>query len=406
MINVQQATEIIRANTLTALIKEVPLTDALGRILREPIRADRDFPPFHRVMMDGIALRFEGIGQGLDTFQVAGIQHAGSPPQSLTDASQCLEVMTGTVLPTGADTVVRYEDLELTQNDGLYFARLKVIPDQSGYHVHRQGTDRKAQEMLLSAGRRLSPADIGVTASVGKSTLKVSQALSVAVISTGDELVDMDQEPLPYQIRRSNAYALSAALSQAGAHTELFHLPDNPLLLQQELGSRLQRFDCLVLSGGVSMGKADFIPGVLTELGVEKLFHTVAQRPGKPMWFGQSKAGKVVFALPGNPVSTFMCTYRYVLPWLRASLQEKSHAVPKAALAETITFKPPLTYFLQVRTFQDEQGRLMACPHPGSGSGDLANLIESQAFLELPAERTNFEPGETFEVWTFRSWRG
>jgi molybdopterin molybdotransferase len=297
--------------------------------------------------------------------------------------------------------VVRYEDLEFTQNDGLYFARLKVVPGQSGHHVHRQATDRKAQETLLSAGRKLSPADIGVAASVGRSRLQVSQALSVAVISTGDELVDVDQEPLPHQIRRSNAYALSAALRQAGAQTELFHLPDYPLLLQQELGSLLQRFDGLVLSGGVSMGKADFIPGVLTELGVKKLFHTVAQRPGKPMWFGQSKAGKIVFALPGNPVSTFMCTYRYVLPWLRASLQEKSRAVPKAVLAETVTFKPLLTYFLQVRIGQNEQGRLMARPHPGSGSGDLTNLIESQAFLELPAERTTFEPEEAFEVWKF-----
>jgi molybdopterin molybdotransferase len=401
MISVQQATEIIRANTLTALIEEVPLTAAMGRVLREPIRADRDFPPFHRVTMDGIALRFEGIGQGIDTFQVAGIQHAGSIPQSLTNASQCLEVMTGTVLPKGADTVVRYEDLEFTQRDGLYFARLKVAPQLSGQNIHRQATDRKAQDMLLSAGRKLSPADIGVVASVGKSTLKVSQALTIALISTGDELVDIDQEPLPHQIRRSNTYALSAALSQAGAQTELFHLPDNPLLLQQELGSLLQRFDCLVLSGGISMGKADFIPGVLTELGVEKLFHTVAQRPGKPLWFGQSDAGKVVFALPGNPVSTFMCTYRFVLPWLSASLQQKPQPVPKAVLAESVTFNPPLTYFLQVQTFQDDQGRLMARPFPGGGSGDLANLVESQAFLELPSDRTSFEPGEAFDIWKF-----
>ena len=401
MISVQQATEIIRANTLTAPIEEVPLTAALGRVLRESIRADRDFPPFHRVTMDGIALRFEGIQQGMETFQVAGVQHAGSPPQSLTDASHCLEVMTGTVLPKGADTVVRYEDLAFSQSNGSDFARLKVVPKRSGENVHRQATDRQAQDMLLSAGRRLSPADIGVAASVGKLTLKVSQALLVAVISTGDELVDIDQEPLPYQIRRSNAYALSAALNQAGAQTELFHLPDNPLLLQQDLGSLLQRFDCLVLSGGVSMGKADFIPGVLTELGVEKLFHTVAQRPGKPMWFGQSNEGKVVFALPGNPVSTFMCTYRYVLPWLSASLQQKPQPVPKAVLAEPVTFSPPLTYFLQVQTFQDDQGRLMASPFPGGGSGDLANLIESQAFLELPSDRTTFEPGEAFDVWKF-----
>jgi len=401
MISVEEATRIVQENTRPAPIEEVPLLAAQGRILRESIRADRDFPPFHRVTMDGIALRFDGFGQGNQAFEVTGVQHAGSPQQSLKDVSQCLEVMTGTVLPEGADTVIRYEDLDFSEHDGKRYAHVKVPSEIRGLNVHRQGSDRKACDLLFSPGTKIGPSHIGVAASVGKATLQVSQPLRLAVISTGDELVDISQEPLPHQIRRSNAYALAAAFGRVGAQTELFHLRDDQALLRKELGTLLQNFDCMVLSGGVSMGKADFIPGVLAQLEVEKLFHTVAQRPGKPFWFGRSPDGKAVFALPGNPVSTFMCSQRYVLPWLKTCLQHKEEAPLTAVLAEPVTFKPPLTYFLQVQTYQDTDGRLMARPHPGGGSGDLANLLDSDAFLELPAEKSDFAAGERFKVWKF-----
>jgi molybdopterin molybdotransferase len=401
MISVAEATRIVLENTHPALIEEVPLLAAQGRILREPIRADRDFPPFHRVTMDGIALRFDDFRQGNQAFEVAGVQHAGSLQQSLKEASQCLEVMTGTVLPEGADTVIRYEDLDFSERDGRRYAHVKLQPESSGLNVHRQGSDRQAGDLLISPGTKIGPSHIGVAASVGKATLRVSQPLRMAVISTGDELVDIGQEPLPHQIRRSNAYALAAAFGRVGAQTELFHLRDEPDLLRKELATLLQSFDCLVLSGGVSMGKADFVPGALAQLGVEKRFHTVAQRPGKPFWFGRSPEGKAVFALPGNPVSTFMCAHRYVLPWLKTCLQEKEAPIPTAVLAEPVVFKPPLAYFLQVQTYQDPDGRLMARPHPGGGSGDLANLLDANAFLELPAEKSEFAAGERFQIWEF-----
>jgi molybdopterin molybdotransferase len=403
MISVEEATRIIQAHAHPSPTEEVALTDALGRILREPIRADRDFPPFHRVTMDGIAIRFEGLQRGIHTFTIVGEQHAGSPPQTLTDAAHCLEVMTGTVLPIGADTIIRYEDIELTERDGQKFAQVHIAPENSWYNVHLQGSDRKAEDVLLTIGTKLSPADIGVIASVGKAWLKVSKPLSVAIISTGDELVDIHEQPLPYQIRRSNAYALSAALTQVGARTSLFHFRDDQELLRLELGKLLPQFDCLVLSGGVSMGKADFIPGVLAELGVEKLFHTLAQRPGKPFWFGSSAKGQAVFALPGNPVSTFMCAYRYILPWLKACSQQPPPPTQLAVLAESVTFKPALTYLMQVQTYLNSDGRRMARPYQGGGSGDLANLTNSDAFLELPPDRTLFEAGEVFPLWEFRA---
>ncbi|MES2731805.1 MAG: molybdopterin molybdotransferase MoeA [Bacteroidota bacterium] len=404
MISVADATRLIQTNAKPSPIEEVSLTEAQGRILREPIQADRDFPPFHRVTMDGIAIRFEGLKQGIHSFAIVGEQHAGSPPQTLTEVAHCLEVMTGTVLPTGTDTVIRYEDIELSERNGQQYAQVNTLSPNAWHNVHLQGSDRKADDVLLTIGTPLSPADIGVIASVGKATLKVSKPLSVAIISTGDELVDIHELPLPYQIRRSNAYALSAALTQAGARTSLFHFHDDKELLRQALGKLLQQFDCLVLSGGVSMGKADFIPVVLAELGVEKLFHTVAQRPGKPFWFGKSTNGQAVFALPGNPVSTFMCAYRYVLPWLKACSQQPPAPTKLAVLAEAVTFKPALTYLMQVQTYLATDGRRMARPYQGGGSGDLANLIQSDAFLELPPDRTLFEAGEVFPLWEFRSY--
>ncbi|MBC7920870.1 MAG: molybdopterin molybdotransferase MoeA [Ferruginibacter sp.] len=402
MITVEEATRLMQATATPVPVVAVPLTEAAGRVLREPLRADRDFPPFDRVTMDGIALRFEALRGGRRTFAVAGVQHAGAVPIPLGEGDGCLEVMTGTVLPPGTDTVIRYEDLSFTDRNGGRYAEVTAAPEAAGQNVHRQGSDRRAGDQLLAPGRLLSPPDVGVAASVGRSSLNVSRALTLAVVSTGDELVDVDQLPLPHQIRRSNAYALAAALGQAGARSQLYHLRDDPQQLETELRMILAGADGLVLSGGVSMGKADFVPAVLEALGVQKHFHTVAQKPGKPLWFGTSAEGKAVFALPGNPVSTMLCAIRYVLPWLRTGAQQTPEPPGRAVLTETISFAPPLTYFLPVQTFPGADGRRMGRPRPGGGSGDLANLTEADAFVELPAERKVFEAGEAFPIWKFR----
>jgi molybdopterin molybdotransferase len=219
------------------------------------------------------------------------------------------------------------------------------------------------------------------------------------VIATGDELVDVDKKPLPHQIRKSNSHALAAALHQLGCQADLFHLVDDPKILEEKVGMILNKYELIILSGGVSKGKFDFVPQVLASLGVQKLFHQVNQRPGKPMWFGRSEKN-IVFALPGNPVSTFMCFYRYVKPWLMKSLGSEERP-QLAVLAEDFTFTPDLTYFLQVK-IQNENGKLMAYPIAGGGSGDFANLKEVDGFLELPLERSTFQAGESFPLILFR----
>lgn len=397
MISVETADSIIFSAPIPVTTGERVLGDCLGAVLRAPLLADRDFPPFDRVTMDGIAIAFASWNSGQRTFRIEGIQAAGQVAQVLNNPIHCLEVMTGAVLPAGADTVVRYEDLLIESG----VATLLTDSINPGQNIHRKGSDRALGAELVPVGRILSPAEIATAATVGKTHLRVGIPPRTAVISTGDELVDIDQSPAPHQIRTSNAWAIQAALGQAGLASERFHLPDREELLLSALTDILDTFPFVILSGGVSAGKFDFIPDILKRLGVEMLFHQVAQRPGKPFWFGKRGNQNVVFALPGNPVSTFMCLYRYVLPALRHSLGAGKAAPLYAALSRDVIFKPDLTYFLQVQLQSQPDGRLMAIPFEGRGSGDLANLNDAHAFMELPRGRDLFAAGEAFPVYRY-----
>jgi molybdopterin molybdotransferase len=197
---------------------------------------------------------------------------------------------------------------------------------------------------------------------------------------------------------------LEAAARSGGAVTEAFHFNDDQDVLRHGLPKLLSSFDAVVLSGGVSKGKADFLPGVLRELGVEQIFHEVEQRPGKPFWFGQKPGGAVVFALPGNPVSTFVNYYRYVQPWLRACQSPKMPPTPAlvAVLASDVSFRPRLTHFLPVRLEMAPDGRLLAHPQRAGGSGDLASLLHCDGFLELPPDQSEFPAGEAWPLLRFR----
>jgi len=239
-----------------------------------------------------------------------------------------------------------------------------------------------------------------VLATVGKSNVLVAEYPQIAIVSTGDELVGVNEMPDKHQIRMSNVYAMQAALLEYGITATLHHINDEKLVLKQKLEKILQEHDAVLLSGGVSKGKLDFVPESLDELGVKKFFHKVKQRPGKPFWFGKS-VDTVVFALPGNPVSTFMCFYRYIMPWLHKSF--KQEFIPKRVqLASDYSFKPALTYLLQCNLKIDVNGQLMAEPNAGQGSGDLANLTGADGFLELPSDRIEFKKGEVFDFYEYR----
>ena len=393
--------------------QNVKLQKSIRRILAEDIVADRDFPPFDRVTMDGIAINFSSFQKGQRSFFIENIQAAGQPPLILTDKSHCIEIMTGAVMPSGCDTVVRYEDLKIENG----FAQIQIENIDFQQNTHKKGSDRKAGNVLIQKGTRLSAAEIGTAATVGKSILQVYTLPKVAIISTGNELVEINETPELHQIRRSNIYAIAALLADKfNIAAQLFHFDDNEAEITEGVKNILAEADLVILSGAVSEGKFDFVPKALELNGVKCLFHKVAQRPGKPLWFGQKEQekdgeednqkesdkqnGTVVFGLPGNPVSTFMCACRYVLPWIEQFLGQNK--TPQyAMLSEGFSFKPSLTYFLQVK-IENIQGVLTAKPTTGGGSGDLANLNDADGFLELPLEKTVFLKGEVFKFIGFK----
>lgn len=398
MISIEKATEIVLANTLDLPIETVNLAEAIGQQLREDLVADRDFPPFDRVSMDGIAIQFSDFENGQRDFEIIDIQAAGSPQKNCVQNGVCMEVMTGAILPKGLDSVIRYEDV-LIENS---VAKITIDVIRKGQNIHKKGTDRKAKDLLVKGGKVISAAEIGVAATVGKATLKVSQLPKIAIISTGDELVNVAEKPELHQIRTSNILTLQALLKQHGITASLHHINDNEAQTTAKLEQLLNENEVLLLSGGVSKGKYDFVPKALENLKVEKLFHKVKQRPGKPFWFGKTANHKIVFAFPGNPVSTFMCANRYFLPWLRLSMNLSPFENRFAILVDNFSFKPNLQYFLQVKISYTENGQILAKPIIGKGSGDLANLVEADGFLELPAEKTDFKKGEVYRLIGYR----
>lgn len=380
--------------------ERIDFSDSLGRILAEDIRADRDFPPFHRVMMDGVALNYASLIQGRRSFLIHSIQAAGQVAHRLEDSNGCIEIMTGAVLPLGTDTVIRYEDIDISEARASLKSELSLDRIKQGQNVHPRGSDKSIDDVLIKASKKISSADIGILATVGASDVLVKKLPRVAIISTGDELVDVKETPLDHQIRMSNSYSVSSVLKSMGIQARIFHLKDDKKDLKIKIAEMLSEYDVLIFSGAVSKGAFDFLPEVLEELSVEKLFHKVRQRPGKPLWFGRHIKGPVVFGLPGNPVSTYMCTIRYVHPWLLGCLGAEE-ITDYARLIADFSFNPELTYYLPVSTYKDEVGTTWAKAQLGQGSADLANLSLADGFIELPAEMTAFKKGATFPLYRF-----
>ena len=395
MITSEEAKHIILNSIQEFGVEEIPFIKCVGRILKETIVADRDFPPFNRVSMDGIAIDFNAFQKGQRVFKIEEIQPAGSAQISLQNSENCIEVMTGAVLPKNTNAVIRYEDVEI-KND---VARIIINEVFDFQNIHEKGKDRKVGETLIEKNTIISAAEIGVFATVGKSTIKVAKQPKIMILSTGDELVDVNEKPEEHQIRRSNVFTLVAALEHLKIESETSHITDDKPILRQKIAQFLNDYDVLLCSGAVSKGKFDFLPEVFDELGVEKRFHRVAQRPGKPFWMGETKSCKV-FAFPGNPISTFVNCLAYFYPWYYKSVGVKTKE-ETAILTEDVTFKPNLTYFLQVK-LSHKFGHILATPIKGNGSGDLASLVNADAFIQLPNDKTEFKTGENYPIIRYR----
>ena len=392
MLTPAEAEKMIAENLVSFSREDCPLASAHGRVLRADLVADRDLPPFHRVTMDGYALRASSLAAGLSVFRVEATQAAGMRAFTLGSGDDaCVEVMTGAVIPEGADCVIPYE--ETIREEGT----MRVAPATAvapGSAVHRRGSDHRAGAVMVRAGTRITGREIAVAAAIGAATLTVSAQPKIAVVATGDELVEVDAGVAPHQVRRSNDHAIRAALMSVGFdRIERFHLRDVRQEIEHRLWHIIAEHDVVLVSGGVSKGKFDFLPDVLDAHGVKKLFHGVAQRPGKPFWFGVTQRRTPIFALPGNPVSAYTCLYRYVLPALAQASGMKMDTPRLAALATPFSFKPPLTCFLPVQIASGAGAELLATPHATNTSGDFAGLVATDGFIELPAGQVEFPRG-------------
>lgn len=380
MVSFDQALEYLLKNVPLSAVVACRIEQAAGRVLRENVRADSDFPAFDRVMMDGYGLRWRDWQAGHRTFRVTGSARAGQPMASLAgEAATCLEIMTGAPCPHGADAIVPVEAVTRVTSTAVTFAESGA--PLAGRFIHRAGSDVLAGEILLVPGTLLGSRQIGVAAACGAGFLQVSALPEIAVIATGDELVAVDETPAPHQIRQSNAHSLAAALTLAGyPPSEVGVLNDDVSQARPVFKRLLTSHDWLVLTGAVSMGARDFVPSLLAALGCREIFHGVTHRPGKPAgcWLGPE--GQVILALPGNPVSALTGLHVFLLPALatasgltvppqrRLVLDDRSHAL--------VDF----TRHLPVRIGVDGTAE----PAATGNSGDFIGLLKSDGFITLP----------------------
>ena len=370
----------------------LPISDALGHVLAQEIRSDREYPPFNRSTRDGYAVRASEATQG-DSLRCVGEIKAGDTVSQSLAPCTCVQIMTGAAIPPGADAVVMIE-FTRRSNDSVSFDR----STQSGQNIVPCGSEAHAGDLALKTGLRLGFAELAVAAQVGATTLHCHKQPRVAVLSTGDEVVPITETPGPFHIRNSNTVSLTAQIELAGGvPVPLVNALDRVDDLSAKIEQGL-RDDILVLSGGVSMGKYDLVESVLKGMGAEFYFDAVTIRPGKPTVFGRCR-NTLVFGLPGNPVSTMVTFQLFVIPAIDILSAAEPRPLPllEATLAEPVQEKPGLTHFLPARLdWQKTTPNVRALRW--QGSGDIFTLTRANCFLVVPADRSDIPAGERVSV--------
>lgn len=370
---------------------------ALGRYLADDIASDRDYPPFDRSTRDGYAVRAGDAAHAGAKLRLIGESRAGLPFSGTLAKGECIRILTGASIPAGADAVIMQE---YAVPDGEY-----VIFDHAanaGQNFVAAGTESRSGSIALARGTRIGYAELAAAAQVGRAKLCAAVRPRVAILSTGDEIVDVAQSPGPFEIRNSNSISLAAQVAQAGGEAVLLgNAADDAAELRAkiELGFKS---DILILSGGVSVGTYDFVEEVLRDLGAEFFFDSVAIQPGKPAVFGWCH-GKPVFGLPGNPVSTMVTFELFVAPAIALLSGAQPQPLPllKAKLAQPLNEKPPLAHFLPARITWDANDSRNASVEPISwkSSGDIAAVVRSNCFLVVQGENQKIAAGEWVDVW-------
>ena len=369
------ASQLIEFSIPAAAEVTIELDKSFGKLLRRPVLADRNIPPFDRAMMDGIAIQ-SSTNRG--ALAVEAVQAAGSPALTLLDTNACLEVMTGAPIPVGCDCVVPIEEVTMENGQAKISEKYSYA---AGDFIHREASDHLAGDTMLEPGSVLGAAELAIAASCGACVLQVSRTPQIHLITTGDEVIPPAATPEPFQIRSSHPIAILSAIDSAGlgsvTHT---HIADDEMATREALHHSLATADILILTGGVSKGKFDYIAPLLNEIAGTALFHGVSQRPGKP--FAYFEKPIPIFALPGNPLSVMACLARYVLPALKLHL-----GIPKGVkslpLSSPAPLHPKLTQLLAGRI---KDGKIY--PSSPNNSGDYAALLGCHGVIEIPPSTT------------------
>jgi molybdopterin molybdotransferase len=397
MLSFEQALNIVKEKLATGDlhlgVEVVPLGEARGRVLGEDVVSDRDYPPFHRSIRDGFAVRAADVAQPPVDLHLRGEIRAGGHFTGAVSGGECVSIMTGAPVPAGADAVVMVEH---TESHGAVVNIGRAV--HAGENVVQQGSEAREGTCVIPRGRRLGAGELGLLASVGRLHVPVFVRPVVAILPTGDEVVPVEQLPEWFQIRNSNSVSLAAQVAAAGGIPHCLEIaPDRPDALHGLIQEGLKA-DLLLLTGGVSVGKYDFVEQVLADLGAEFYFESVALRPGKPLVFGRV-AGKFFFGLPGNPVSTFVTFALFTRPTL-AALGGAGFEPPlflRARLDKPYQQRTALTIFLPARLSQPPGGPVASLVG-WQGSGDLMGLATANCFIVVHPDETTLGAGDWVDV--------
>ena len=395
----EEAIRQIQQHCQTSGTSEFAIEDKniYGTVCAENVFADRNIPPFNRAAVDGFAIRYQDIEKGIKTFTIIGTLTAGSDQVFHPGEGECVHVMTGAPVPSPADIMYKIEE---TETDG----QTTTIPEEKYnrfMNIAREGEDSKAGDLLVPQGTRIDSSVLPVLAGVGKFNIKTHKRPEVTLITTGDEIIPVTQTPLPWQIRDSSSFSLRQLLFHYGITLkERVLIKDN----REELTAAIKQglaSDILLLTGGVSMGTTDIIPDILSGLGVEKVFHKLKIKPGKPLWFGKTKTA-AVFGLPGNPVSSQVGLKIFVEPYIRKFMGLAEQKTIWLPLAQDKTKKHDLTEFTQGKIIsKDNKSYLQPIKH--HGSGDYVHLLSTDGLMVHPAEELTLKAGQYLQFYPWRS---
>ncbi|MGB0523138.1 MAG: molybdopterin molybdotransferase MoeA [Flammeovirgaceae bacterium] len=386
MLPFEEALQLVKQASQPLATESIAIHDAFGRILAQDIVADRNYPPFNRAAMDGYALKIEDAQDGI-TLNVIGELHAGHTTDAVIRQGECLKIMTGSATPPSADLIIRVED---THQEGNQVTLSFPTPARKGQNLAIAGEDVKQAQKIVSKGTRCTHDILGILAVTGHASISVYKPPTVAIISTGDELKPVGSPVEPHQIRNSNEFTLKGLLGNLGISPAFVtHTPDTKAAIEQAILIGLQE-DILILSGGVSMGDADYVPQILKKVGVKQVFHRTAIKPGKPIWFGkQADTGTAVFGLPGNPLSCQVTFKLFIEVYLAASYG-KSADWFTLSLAQDKSKKHPLDEFFVCSL--NEIGQVV--PKKYKGSGDITASVGTHGIAHHPAQEKELKKGD------------